>query len=62
MRELVTTLLDTAGLLLIAAGVCALLLPWIGWGALLFAGVVVLAGSWLAARQGRPVPDRRGER
>ncbi|MDF5755812.1 hypothetical protein [Spongiactinospora sp. TRM90649] len=52
MREKVTTLLDVVGLLLIAAGVAALLLPVAGWGALTAAGVVVLAGSWWATRQG----------
>ncbi|MEU1736472.1 hypothetical protein [Streptosporangium sp. NPDC020145] len=59
MRELVTTLLDVLGLLLVAAGAGAALLPWIGWGALTASGAVVLAGSWWAARQARPA---RGER
>jgi hypothetical protein len=49
MREFVTTLLDTAGLLLVAAGVTggawASLGPW----ALVCGGGVVLAGSWFAS-------------
>jgi len=53
MRDLVTTLLDVLGLLLIAAGLAAALAPWIGWAALAAAGVVVLAGSQLAALAGR---------
>ncbi|MGI5288038.1 hypothetical protein ACQEVF_32500 [Nonomuraea polychroma] len=51
MREVVTTLLDVLGLLLVAAGVAAALAPLIGWACLGPAGVVVLAGSWLAARR-----------
>ncbi|GII89636.1 hypothetical protein Ssi03_76260 [Sphaerisporangium siamense] len=54
MRELVTTLLDVLGLLLVAAGACAALLPLIGWGALAGAGLVVLTGSWLAVRRSAP--------
>lgn len=61
VRELVTTLLDVLGLLLLAAGVGAALLPWIGWGALTVSGAVVLAGSWWATRSARPAP-RAGER
>jgi hypothetical protein len=48
---LVTTLLDALGLLLLAAGTTGGLYPLIGAAALAPAGVVVLAGSWLAARQ-----------
>jgi hypothetical protein len=55
MRELVTTLLDTAGLLLLAAGVAGGLWTYIGPWALCPGGVVVLAGSWVAAWQ-RPSP------
>lgn len=50
MRELVTTTLDTLGLLLVAAGAGAALYPLIGWAALAGSGAVVLTGSWLAAR------------
>lgn len=72
MRELVTTLLDAVGLLLVAAGVGLAVagLVWLAVSArgvdtvargagVTAAGVVVLAGSWLAARQGRPRPPRR---
>lgn len=58
MRELVTTLLDVLGLLLVAAGAAAALLPLVGWAGLAAAGVVVLAGSWWAARQLRPAGER----
>ncbi|MFJ3170629.1 hypothetical protein ACIPJK_07565 [Streptomyces roseus] len=50
MRSVVTTLLDTLGLLLIAAGVAWGLAPWIGGFAAAVAGVVVLAGSLWSAR------------
>lgn len=50
MRELVTTILDASGLLLLAAGVAGGTWPYVGGFALTFAGVVVLAGSWLATR------------
>lgn len=52
MRELLTTLLDIAGLALLAAGAAAAVWPWIGAAGLAVAGVVVLAGSWLATRLG----------
>lgn len=58
MRELVTTLLDVLGLLLVAAGAAAALLPLVGWAGLAAAGIVVLAGSWWAARQSRPAGER----
>ena len=58
MREVVTTLLDVLGLLLVAAGVAAAMRPVIGWASLLAAGVVILAGSQIAARQDGP----RGQR
>ena len=49
MRELVTTLLDVLGLLLIAAGATSAVALVIGWGpALAAGGVVVLAGSLLS--------------
>jgi hypothetical protein len=55
VREVATTLLDVLGLLLVAAGLAAAAALVIGPGpALAVAGVVVLAGSWLAARQDRP--------
>ncbi|MEV4059716.1 hypothetical protein [Nonomuraea dietziae] len=61
VRELVTTLLDVLGLLMVAAGITALLLPWTGWGALAAGGLVVLGGSWWGARQAQPTVDRTGE-
>jgi hypothetical protein len=50
VREFVTTLLDAAGLSLLAAGVAGGLWPLVGAWALCVGGVVVLAGSWLATR------------
>ena len=50
MRDLVTTALDTLGLLLLAAGAAAGAYRVIGWSGLAAAGVVVLAGSWWFAR------------
>jgi sorbitol-specific phosphotransferase system component IIBC len=49
MGEIITTALDTLAVLLIAAGAAALAFPYLGWGALAVAGVVVLAGSQIAA-------------
>lgn len=49
MHEAVTTALDVLGLLVFAAGVFFAAEPAIGGSALLPAGVVVLAGSALAA-------------
>lgn len=54
-----TTLLDALGLLLLAAGIGAAAYLLISWAALAVAGVVVLAGSWLAAREH---PAQGGER
>jgi hypothetical protein len=54
MRELVTTLLDTLGLLLLAAGLSALVFPLLGWACLAVAGIVVLLGSGVAAWRNRP--------
>lgn len=51
MRDLTTTLLDALGLLLLAAGAGAAMYPLISWACLGVTGTVVLAGSWLAARQ-----------
>jgi hypothetical protein len=56
VRELMTTALDVAGLLLVAAGAGAGAYLVLGWAALAVSGVVVLAGSALA---GRP-PRRKG--
>lgn len=50
MRELVTTLLDMLGLLLVAAGIAAGLWPLAGGWGLCPAGVVIIGGSWLASR------------
>lgn len=50
MRDLVTTLLDTTGLFLIAAGVSGGAWQYVGAWALAIGGLVVLAGSWLASR------------
>ena len=52
MRELVTTLLDVLGLLLLAAGMGAAAWLAIGPSALIVSGVVILVGSWLGARLG----------
>lgn len=49
MRERMTTALDAAGLLLVAAGAGAGAYQAIGWAALAVTGVVILGGSWLAA-------------
>lgn len=51
-RELVTDILDLAGLALVAAGAGFGAGRVIGWGGLAVAGVVVWAGSWFAHRQG----------
>ncbi|MDX2692950.1 hypothetical protein [Streptomyces ipomoeae] len=53
MRERMTTALDTAGLLLVAAGAGAGVYRWLGWAALAVSGGVILAGSWLASGSGR---------
>jgi hypothetical protein len=52
VRSLLTTVLDVLGLLLVAAGAGASAARLIGWGGLAVGGVVVLAGSWAAARYG----------
>ncbi len=54
MRDIITTLLDALGLLLVAAGAGAGAYELIGWPAAALSGAVVLGGSWLAARQGAP--------
>lgn len=58
MRERMTTALDTVALLLIAAGAGAGAYRWLGWAALAVSGLVVLAGSWLAAGAGRKMGGR----
>ncbi|MDG4784344.1 hypothetical protein O7626_00455 [Micromonospora sp. WMMD1102] len=50
MNRIATTLLDLAGLLLVAAGAYYLAEPAMGRAALLVAGGVLLGGSQLAAR------------
>jgi hypothetical protein len=52
VRDLVTTLLDTAGLGLLAAGVTGGLWVLVGAWALCAGGAVLLAGSQLADRFG----------
>lgn len=59
MRDFVTTLLDTLGLLLIAAGVVGGLWVYVGAWALVGGGGVVLAGSWLASRVAAPPVGER---
>lgn len=49
MNDVVTTVLDTLAILLIAAGTAALVFPYLGWGCLLVAGGMVLGGSQVAA-------------
>jgi hypothetical protein len=50
VRESVTTVLDAAGLLLVAAGLGCAAGTLIGWAGLAVSGGVILAGSWWAAR------------
>lgn len=63
MRDIVTTLLDALGLLLVAAGAGAGSATWLGWWGLAVAGAVVLGGSLLAdaltARSAAPARRRR---
>jgi hypothetical protein len=56
VHRIATTLLDLAGLLLIAAGAYFLAEPHMGRASLLVAGGVLLAGSHLAARAADPRP------
>lgn len=56
MRDLVTTILDMLGLLLLAAGAVGALWPLVGPASLAVGGVVVLVGSWLASRTVKPPP------
>ena len=50
MDDLVTTLLDVFGLLLLAAGLGFAAGYLIGWAGLAISGVVVMVGSWRWAR------------
>jgi hypothetical protein len=50
VRELVTTLLDTLGLLLVAAGATGAAWRLTGPGALAVGGLIVLGVSWWWAR------------
>ena len=50
MRDFVTTLLDSVGLFLLAAGVVGGMWSVVGPWALSIGGVVVLVGSWSVAR------------
>lgn len=52
MRDLITSVLDLLGLLLLAAGAVAGLWPLIGGSALAVGGAVLLVGSQAAARLG----------
>ena len=61
MREVLTTALDALGLLLLAAGVAAFTFRWLGLGCLAVAGMIVLAGSAVAAMLGQPKPKRGGD-
>lgn len=54
MREILTSVLDALGLLLLAAGAAAAVYPRVGLGCLAVAGGVVLGGSAVAQWQGRP--------
>jgi len=54
MREVLTSVLDALGLLLVAAGLAAAAFPWMDWAALTVAGVVILVGSGVASWQSRP--------
>lgn len=55
MTDLVTTLMEVLGLLLLAAGATAALVPLIGWSALAAGGLVLIGGSALVAwRMARP--------
>jgi hypothetical protein len=63
MLEKVTTLLDLAGLVLLAFAAAAGLFPLIGWASAAAAGVVLLAGSrvivWIAVPMTAPKWWRR---
>lgn len=48
MRDVVITFLEVLGLLLVAAGAVAALLPALGWAALAIGGSIVLVGARFA--------------
>lgn len=58
LKDLVTTALDLAGLLLLAAGAGFAMYPLIGWPAVGCTGIVLLAGSrvimWVATPNHAP--------
>jgi hypothetical protein len=71
VRDLITTLLDLTGLVLLAAGLGFAAGLLLGWAALAVTGLVLLAGSrvivWVSAPQAAPVwwrslANRGGER
>jgi Na+/phosphate symporter len=62
VQEIVTTVLDTLAVLLLAGGAAALVFPALGWGCLLVAGAVVLAGSQIASGALEPLWARRRAR
>ena len=62
MREVLTSALDALGLLLVAAGLAALVYVWIGWACLAVAGFVVIGGSALSAWLSTPAqPAKTGD-
>lgn len=68
-RELITTLLDLAALLLVAFGAAAALFPLIGWASALAGGAVLYGGArvieWVAEPRRAPAWFKRlsgGER
>lgn len=52
MRDLITTLLDAAGLLTVSIGVGVLVATWSTGGGIVTTGALVLAGSQLVDRIG----------
>jgi hypothetical protein len=65
MRDLITTLLDVAGLVAVAVGVGILVssapAPWATGAGVLTAGVLILGGSQLIATLGKPAPRDQQE-
>lgn len=62
-RDIVTTLVDVAGLVLVAIGIGAALFPFVGLAAAIAAGAVLLAGGrvaeWVADPKTAPAWWRR---
>lgn len=56
-NEIVTTILEALAILVIAAGTAGYLYRYMEWGCLIPAGVVILAGSLLAAREAKQKGD-----